>query len=53
MSTPPTSEAVQMSAVSDMTVRLILARAGVGAGRVVAQRSWLRVLTDIRTLPER
>jgi hypothetical protein len=35
----------------DMTVALILARAGVGAGRPVAARSWLRTLAAIRGLP--
>lgn len=35
-----------------MTERLILQRAGVGAGRLVAQWCWLRTLRDIRNLPE-
>lgn len=39
--------------VMDGTVRLIVKLAGMGAGRMVAQRSWLRTLQQIRGLPER
>ena len=34
-----------------MTERLIEKRAGIGQGRQVAVRSWLRTLADIRGLP--
>lgn len=35
-----------------MTERLIACKAGVGQGKQVAIRSWLRTLRDIRGLPE-
>lgn len=42
-----------MAGVYDMTLHLIEARAGLGAGRAVARGSWLRTLDAIRQLPER
>jgi len=38
--------------MEEFAIELLLCRAGVGAGKKVAVRSWLRTLNYIRSLPE-